>query len=72
MANLPVGAWIRRHIEMICKDCLKTGEWPPGEVTEDGMWEVRSCPNPRCPGTWRARAMYVAGPGTATEPNAFE
>lgn len=72
MANLPVGALIRRHIEMICTDCLKNVEWGPGEVTADGVWEVRSCPETRCEGTWRTRALYVAGPGDATEPNAFE
>ncbi|WP_331749450.1 hypothetical protein OG520_43870 (plasmid) [Streptomyces sp. NBC_00984] len=72
MANLSIGAWIRRHPEMICTVCMKSGEWPPGELTGDGVWEIRSCPNEKCDGTWKTHAMYVARPGEATEPNAFD
>lgn len=51
---------------------MKSGEWPPGELTGDGVWEIRSCPNEKCDGTWKSHAMYVARPGEATEPNAFD
>ncbi|MEU6300769.1 hypothetical protein [Streptomyces erythrochromogenes] len=71
MANLPVTSWIHRHIEMICKDCLKTGAWPAGERSEDGVWEVRSCPNKKCDSTWTRLALYASRPGDATDPNAF-
>ncbi|WP_217225974.1 hypothetical protein [Streptomyces anulatus] len=72
MANMSIGAWIRRHRETICIVCMKSDEWPPGELTEDGVWELRRCPNKKCDGTWKTRALYVAGPGDATEPNAFD
>ncbi|GLV88433.1 hypothetical protein Slala03_81220 [Streptomyces lavendulae subsp. lavendulae] len=71
MANLPLGTWIPRRLLMTCKDCLKTGEWPQGERSEDGVWEVRSCPNEKCASTWTTQALYVSRPGEATETNAF-
>ncbi|MBP0451176.1 hypothetical protein J5Y04_16745 [Kitasatospora sp. RG8] len=71
MTTLPNGTWIQRRVETLCRSCLKTQEFPPGELTEDGTWEIRTCPGTKCGAPWKTEALYACGPGDATEPDAY-
>ncbi|MEV0538127.1 hypothetical protein [Kitasatospora sp. NPDC050463] len=62
---------MQRHIETLCRSCLKTREFPPGELTENGVWEIRTCPSTKCGAPWTTEAMYVCSPGEATESGAY-
>lgn len=71
MSPLPNGTWLQRNVETLCRACLKNQEFPPGRLTEDGVWEIRTCPNNRCGAEWKAEALYACPPGEATESNAY-
>jgi len=69
MAVLPVGTWIQRHVSTLCLNCYRSVDFAPGTLSQDGVWEVRTCPECRAP--WKTEALYVAAPSEATESNAF-
>jgi hypothetical protein len=65
MTNENLGTWIRRRLDLFCRACNRSADFPVGVLTRDGVWEVRLCPE--CGATHTDHAMYWARPGEATE-----
>lgn len=67
LSDEQLNTWIRRSLELFCRKCDRSLEFPCGVLTVDGVWEVRLCPD--CEQPYTDKAKYWVDLKDATEMN---
>ncbi|MGN2642447.1 hypothetical protein ACTD5D_40995 [Nocardia takedensis] len=66
MSGKRIGSHVKQQAFLLCRGCDQYVSWPPGTLTEDREWEIRTCPQ-GCGTQIRTEARFWTTPGEATE-----